>query len=197
VIGQCWLFIRQGRLADALKTAVAAADRVEPRLSKASTAELSAWGWLLLRGWAAAVRNNQGPEAAELLRMAQAAAARIGEEPSTGGYHQYWTSFGPATVAMKAVEHQVVIGDWPAALALAKHVPPQPNRHELDKAKAHAELGDYTDALDILTRLQKTCPQWLRHQRMGRDIVGMILSSRKRTLTEQMRELADFYDIDT
>lgn len=204
VIGQCWLFIRQGRLVDALRTAIAAADRVEPRLSKASTAELSAWGWLLLRGWAAAVRNNQEPEAAELLRMAQAAAARIGEQPHTGGYHQYWTSFDPATVAMKAVEHQVVIGNWPAALALAEHVPPQPgrrrsdnrNRHELDKAKAHTELGGYTDALDILTRLRATCPQWLRHQRMGRDLTGMILSSRKRTLTEQMRELANFYDID-
>ncbi|MGH8909811.1 MAG: helix-turn-helix domain-containing protein [Egibacteraceae bacterium] len=203
VIGECWLFIRQGRLVDAMRTAVAAADRVEPRLSKASTAELSAWGWLLLRGWAAAVRNNQGAEALELLRMAQAAAARVGEEPHTGRYHQYWTSFGPATVAMKAVEHQVVIGDWPAALALAKHVPPpgqrrsdNRNRHELDKAKAHAELGDYTDALDILTRLRATCPQWLRHQRMGRDITRMTLVSRKRTLTEQMRELADFYDID-
>ncbi|MGH8902244.1 MAG: helix-turn-helix domain-containing protein [Egibacteraceae bacterium] len=203
VIGECWLFIRQGRLLDAMRTAVAAADRVEPRLSKASVAELSAWGWLLLRGWAAAVRNNQEPEALELLRMAQAAAAGMGEETQTSRYHQYWTTFGPATVAMKATEHRVVIGDWKGALTLAERVPPSGrrrsdnrNRHELDKAKAHAELGDYTDALDILTHLRTTSPQWLRHQRMGRGVTRMVLVSRKRTLTEQMRELADFYDID-
>ncbi|MGH3922691.1 MAG: hypothetical protein ACRDTT_07475, partial [Pseudonocardiaceae bacterium] len=203
VIGECWLFIRQGRLLDAMRTAVAAADRVEPRLSKASVAELSAWGWLLLRGWAAAVRNNQEPEALELLRVAQAAAAGVGEETQAGRYHQYWTTFGPATVAMKAVEHQVVIGDWRGALALAERVPPSGrrrsdnrNRHELDKAKAHAELGDYADGLDILTRLRATAPQWLRHQRMGRGVARMVLVSRKRTLTGQMRELADFYDID-
>ncbi|MGH8902230.1 MAG: hypothetical protein ACRDYA_11245 [Egibacteraceae bacterium] len=37
-------------------------------------------GWLLLRGWAATVRNNQEPEALEMLRVAQAAAAGVGEE---------------------------------------------------------------------------------------------------------------------
>ncbi len=35
------------------------ADRVEPRLSVATEQEISTWGWLLLRGSAAAIRDNR------------------------------------------------------------------------------------------------------------------------------------------
>ncbi|MGK8466690.1 helix-turn-helix domain-containing protein [Nocardia cyriacigeorgica] len=38
-------------------------DRIEPRLSAATTREISTWGWLLLRSSAAAVRDNRPDEA--------------------------------------------------------------------------------------------------------------------------------------
>ena len=197
---ECWLFIRQGRLLDAKRTAVEAADRMEPRLSKATADELGAWGWLLLRAAAAAVRNNQEDEAQEYLRLARTAAAGLGNEAAGG--QQHWTLLIPATVAMKEVEHHVVIGNWQKALGLAERIRPsqrtQPDdrhRHELDLAKAHAELADYTDALVILADLRSRAPQWLRHQRMGREVTRKILSSRTRALSAEMRALADFYDL--
>lgn len=47
---QCWLLLRRGRLAAAQELATQWADEVEPRISRATPAELSAWGWLLLAG---------------------------------------------------------------------------------------------------------------------------------------------------
>jgi tetratricopeptide (TPR) repeat protein len=200
VIAECWLFIRQGRLLDAKRTAAEAADRMEPRLSKATVDELSVWGWLLLRAAAAAVRNNQEDEAKDFLRLARTAAAGLGKETVPGRCR--WTILIPATVAMKEVEHHVVIGNWQQALRLAERIrpaqrmlPDDRHRHELDLAKAHAELTNYTDALRILVGLRTQAPQWLRHQRMGREIARKIFHSRSRALPAEMRTLADFYDL--
>ncbi|HEX9358523.1 MAG TPA: helix-turn-helix transcriptional regulator [Streptosporangiaceae bacterium] len=200
IAGECWLFIRQGRLLDAKRTAAAAADRMEPRMSAASPAELSAWGWLLLFAWAAAIRNNQEDEAREFLRFATAAAGGVGEE--TVRYAHYWITFGPRTVAMKQVEHQVVIGKWRQALRFAATIPSGRSRsdthqrHLLDVAQAHAGLGQVTDAMNVLAGLRATAPTWLRHQQMGREIARTVLASRSRSLTAEMRALADFYRID-
>jgi hypothetical protein len=200
VIGECWLFIRQGRLLDAKRTAAEAADRMEPRLSTATAGELSAWGWLLLQAAAAAVRNNQEAEAREFLRLAKTAAAGLGKEEFRRRPH--WTMLAPATVAMKEVEHQVVVGNWRQALMLAENIrsaqrtrPDDRHRHELDLAKAHAELADFTDALEILAGLHRSAPHWLRHQRLGREVTRKILSSQTRALSGEMRALADFYDL--
>jgi len=200
VVGECWLFIRQGRLLDAKRTAADAADRMEPRLSKATAGELSAWGWLLLRAAAAANRNNQEDEAREFLRLAKMAATGLGKAPAGG--EQSWTLLAPATVAMKEVEHQVVIGNWRHALVLAERIPrtqrtlpDDRHRHELDLAKVHAELADYSTAVDILAELQSNAPHWLRHQRLGREVTRKILASRTRALPGELRALADFFDL--
>jgi hypothetical protein len=200
VVGECWLFIRQGRLLDAKRTAADAADRMEPRLSKATAGELSAWGWLLLRAAAAAIRNNQEDEAREFLRLAKMAAIGLGKAPA--GSEQSWTILAPATVVMKEVEHQVVIGNWRHALALAERIPrtqrtlpDDRHRHQLDLAKAHAELADYSTAVDILAELQSNAPHWLRHQRLGREVTRKILASRTRALPGELRALADFFDL--
>lgn len=200
VVGECWLFIRQGRLLDAKRTAADAADRIEPRFSKATAGELSAWGWLLLRAAAAAVRNNQEDEAREFLRLAKMAAVGLGKAPI--GAELSWTILAPATVAMKEVEHQVVIGNWRHALTLAERIPrtqrtlpDDRHRHELDLAKAHAELADYSAAIDILAGLQSNAPHWLRHQRLGREVTRKVLTSRTRALPGELRALADFFNL--
>lgn len=59
-----WLLIRQGRFTGTRALAAEWADDAEPRMSRATMAELSAWGRLLVRLSAAAVRNNQ-PDGAE------------------------------------------------------------------------------------------------------------------------------------
>lgn len=200
VSGECWLFIRQGRLLDAKRTAAEAASRMEPRLSAATAEELSVWGWLLLRASAASVRNNQEGEAREFLRLAKTAAAGLGK--ATAQHQSPWIMLAPATVAMKEVEHHVVIGNWRQALKLAERIPrtqrtspDDRHRHELDLAKAHAELSRHGNAVEILSGLHKNAPHWLRHQRMGREVAHKIVTSQTRALSKEMRALADFYDL--
>jgi transcriptional regulator with XRE-family HTH domain len=201
VMAECWLFIRQGRLLDAKRTAIATADLIEPkRLREADSKQFAVWGWLLVLAWAAAVRNNQEVEARELLRIAGSAGA-----PSEQGrinYEHYWPTLGSATIAMKEVEHEVIVGDYRKAIRLAEQVPlgrgvraDNLQRHMLALATAHAKTGDRAMATAILTKLRTTAPHWLRYQRAGRAIAGQLLVSPARSLPADIRTLADFYDL--
>lgn len=76
-----WLLLRQGRLDDAERVAVEAADHVEPRISTAEPERLVVWGWLALAAAAAAVRNNRDDEAGEAGRIAASAASALGVKP--------------------------------------------------------------------------------------------------------------------
>jgi transcriptional regulator with XRE-family HTH domain len=205
VISQCWLFIRQGRFSDAERLAGDVATRVEPRLSTASAEELAAWGWLLLRGSAAAVRNNRPADSREFLSLAEGAAVRRDgrARPATAGYHQYWSTFDVPTVRMKAAEALMIEGDARGVLRVADGVPaPQRagrsdnhSRHLLDVAEAHAALHNYQDGVDILAGLRAASPDWLRHQRRAGDLVGKLLATRKRRAGGDLRDLAAFFDL--
>jgi transcriptional regulator with XRE-family HTH domain len=196
---ECWVFIRQGRLLDAKRTATEAADLIEPpRIRDASQAELAAWGWLLLMAWSAAVRNNQEDEAREFLRCAgTAGAATRGDRID---WDRYWLTLGPATVAAKQVEHEVLTGNYQQALDLAGRLPAGTmradcrQRHLLDLAAAHAGVGNREEAIGILTGLRTAAPRWLRHQRAGRSTARALVRAPVRALSEDARALADFYD---
>ncbi|MEU6832830.1 helix-turn-helix domain-containing protein [Nocardia beijingensis] len=195
VITLCWLLLVERQFEQVRTLAVSWADRIEPRLSVATTRELSTWGWLLLRGSAAAIRDNRPDEADDMMRLANAAAAAVKRD--SGSYHQYWTTFGPATVAMKRVENAIVDDRPDLALRLARDVPPglrptsdNRNRHLLDVAAAHIELRSYDTAFDVLVQLSREARPWLIEQRSAKDLLGRIIS-RRRTLTPEMRDLAD------
>ncbi|WP_405181543.1 helix-turn-helix domain-containing protein [Nocardia sp. NBC_01377] len=200
VITLCWLLIVE-RQFETVRTLVSEwADRVEPRLSQATTRELSTWGWLLLRGSAAAVRDNRPDEADEMMRLAAAGAVAL--RPESGPYHQYWTTFDPATVAMKRVENAVVDDRPDVALRLARDIPQDQrptsdnrNRHLIDVASAHVALRRYDAAFDVLAGLSRDARPWLVEQRSVRDLLGLIISKR-RTLTLEMRELADLVQLE-
>lgn len=196
----CWLLIVERRFEQVRNLAAEWSDRVEPRLSTATIPEISAWGWLLLRGSAAAIRDNRPGEAADMMRLAEAAAVAAGPE-RRGGYRMYWTTFGPATVAMKNTENAVVNGQPDVALRLAERIPEglrptsdNRNRHLLDVASAHTELRQYDEAVSVLKQLQAESGPWLYEQRMARDVLGRIVK-RRRTLTPDMRDLADAIDL--
>ncbi|MGA5762793.1 helix-turn-helix domain-containing protein [Nonomuraea bangladeshensis] len=195
VITLCWLLLRQRRLDEARSRAVDWADEIEPRMSRATSTELSAWGWLLLRGSAAAIRDNRPDEADDMMRLALSGAVRMGREH--GSYHEYFTTFGPATVQMKRVENAIIEHQPERALRLAREVPPglrptsdNRNRHFLDVANAHIMLREYDKALDILSQLAGEAPTWLPNQRYAQDMLRTIVG-RRRTLTPEMRKLAD------
>jgi transcriptional regulator with XRE-family HTH domain len=195
IITTCWLLLLERQFDQVRTLALQWADRIEPKLSTATTAELSTWGWLLLRASAAAARDNRPDEAAQTMRLAEAAAITVGSD--RGSYHSYWTTFGPATVAMKQVENAVIADKPDVALELAGNVPANlrptsdnRNRHLLDVTAARVQLRRYPDAFDMLYRLSREAPAWLENQQMAKDLLNRIVA-RRRTLTPQMRELAD------
>ena len=193
---QCWLLLRRGRLAEARELATRWADEVEPRISRATPAELSAWGWLLLRASAAAIRDNRPGEADDALRYANSAAVAMGREFAPR--NDFLQAFGPVTVTLKRAENAMIVDKPDLVLKLSARIPTggmrptsnNRNRHLLDVAEAHARSRDYVKTVEVLQRIRADAPQWLPNQRYARDIFGRVIA-RRRTLTTDMRELAD------
>lgn len=200
IVSLCWLLLRERRLSDAERIAVTTAEAIEPSFSRATRSHLATWGWLLVRASAAAVRNNRHTEADELMRLAAAAATRIG--PVVIDYHEYWTSFGPTTVAMKAVENAMIEDRPDKALAMADtiHNPGRPtsnnrNRFLLDKAAARIELRQYGDATAILVDIMQNAPEWLKLQRYAADLTRSLIDKRSRALPPELVQLADLMGV--
>ncbi|MFC5182013.1 helix-turn-helix domain-containing protein [Actinomadura harenae] len=197
VNSRCWLLMRCGDLAGTLSLAVGEADEIEPRLSRATPEELAAWGGLMLRVSTAASRNNEPGEAEDALRLAQAAAVALRSEwaPPSDPLR----TFGPVAVATRRVENYMVEDRPDKVLVLSGRIPKagfrarasSRNRHRLDVAKASTQLKRYTDAFEILQEIRAVSPEWIVNQRMARDVLGKIVTKR-RTLTSEMRDMADF-----
>lgn len=192
---RCWLLLRRGRIEDASRLAEEWADRIEPRMSRATPAELGAWGWLLLRGAAAADRDGRPDDAAGLLRLAGSAAAAVGERPVPGGFLR---AYDGRTVQLKEAEHAMITDRPDQVLRLSASISWEGmrptsnnlNRNRLDQASARVRLRQYAEAVDTLETVWQAAPQWLPHQQYARDILGWVVA-RRRTLTPRMRVLAD------
>ncbi|MFE7413173.1 helix-turn-helix domain-containing protein [Streptomyces laurentii] len=207
VVGMGWLLLRQDRFDEAEQLATATADKVEPRLSTATPAQWAIWGELLLRVASAAVRNNRPDVAKQARRMAATAASALDCEHVD--FREHWGTFGPVTAETKRIEDLSLIGDARGVLnladrglvgarALAAYGRPGMNtwgRHRLDVVRAHVQLGSHQDAMDELTGLKATASEWLKHQNIARHVMGDILAKRKRTLTDDMREMASHLGI--
>ncbi|MFD8385204.1 helix-turn-helix domain-containing protein [Streptomyces sp. NPDC059679] len=207
VIGMCWLLLRQDRFDESEHLATVTAGQIEPRISSAAPGQLAAWGELSLRIASAAVRNNRPDEATEARRMAATAASALDQEHVD--YRTHWTTFGPVTAELKAVEDLSIAGDARGVLrradegllsqkALRKFGKPSANnwdRHRLDVAQAHAKLGSTQDAMDELNRIKRSSGHWLKHQPMARYVMRDLLKSRKRTLTRDMRVMAAHLEV--
>ncbi|WP_250292769.1 helix-turn-helix domain-containing protein [Frankia sp. CiP1_Cm_nod2] len=179
-----WIFLRQGRFADAENTAVQMAEEIEPSLTRSTPAHISVWGRLLVRASACAARNNRPERARDLLNLARSAAVRV--ERDRLDYGEYFASFGPTTVATMEVEMAMTIGDAARALALAlaRNVPPTTHipqstwsRHLLAVAEAQTAVREYNAAIQTVGQLQGTAPEWLRNQRLAHQIVRDLLDA--------------------
>ncbi|MCP9205484.1 helix-turn-helix domain-containing protein [Streptomyces sp. NEAU-Y11] len=195
---QCWLLLRQGKLTAARELATRWADDLEPRWSRATSADLGTWGRLLTKLAASAVRDNRPGEAQDALKLARSAAVVTGRELPSAGDMAMW---GPVTVAYIRAETHAIQDEPEQVLKIAGGLPvpgrrdPRRqlaayNRHRLDVASAHVSLRQHGEAVEILTELHKAVPQWLPCQRYARDIMADVID-RRRTLTPEMRTLAD------
>ena len=193
---KCWGLIRQGKLGEARESALAWAADHEPKMT-AGHEELAAYGRLMTRAAMAAVRDNRPGESVEALRLARMAAAGIGRDIIVP--HAPWHVFGPVTVAVFDAE-AAMVQDRPGrvlaisrSLAGARPVMPLSRfapSFRLDTACAHAHLRHDDEAVAVLQELRRGRPQWFPKQRYAADILG-ILFRRRRTLSREMRELAD------
>lgn len=202
VVGMGWLLLRQDRFDEAEQLAASTAEEIEPRPSSATPGQWAVWGELNLRVASAARRNNRPDVAKQARRMAATAASALDREHVN--FRQHWTTFGPVTAETKVIEDLALIGDARGVLnrlsdtavspkAVKRLGRPSANnwsRHRLDVAKAHVILGSHQDAMDELAGVKAESPEWLRHQAMARHVMRDILGTRKRTLTQDMREMA-------
>ncbi|MFI2712360.1 helix-turn-helix domain-containing protein [Micromonospora sp. NPDC018662] len=196
VAAMCWLLLRQARFGEAEVLAVRTADQVEPKLSTASPADLSAWGFLLIKAASAAVRDARHDDARDMLDLAAAGAHRLGDrqDPNADLIGNDYSTEG---VHLMRVEAAVIAGRPDEALMLARQVhrspqvtPSSRQRHFLDVAWSHVQTGAYSDATGVLMGLRDRAPAWLRQQRYARDIVKSIAERRRRTMTKDLAELA-------
>ncbi|GAB3805729.1 helix-turn-helix domain-containing protein [Micromonospora zhanjiangensis] len=187
-----WVLLNQGRSDEASVLAVAEADAIEPR-RKARAEEVSLWGNLLVTGATAAARDGRSDEARDLLRAAHGAAVRIGEDRN-----DYQTAFGVSQVVMQGVDVSVVAGDYVKALDTARRMPKRSQlpraaqaRHMTDVAHAHAKLGHFREAENLLTRIEQFAPQWIRYQVFVKAVLAEVLqrgrpTSKTRTLARRL-----------
>lgn len=192
-----WLLVRQARFGEAERLAVAAADAIEPRVSRAGPEELAAWGWLLVGAAGSAARDNRPDDAVALLDAAAAAAASIGDRRPVDGHLTIVGGLRPARIQTMRVETAAVTGDPARALLLSEQVRPDQLpmasswwRHRLDVAWAYAETSRWGEATEVLTDIRAQAPVWLRHQRYARDIVSKVATGRRRAMGRELAELA-------
>ncbi|MGP2436681.1 helix-turn-helix domain-containing protein [Streptomyces sp. JW3] len=191
-----WVLTKQGRLTDAERVALSAAERVEPGF-RSPPLELALWGILLLRAATAAVRLERRDTVRDLLSMATAAAARIGTDRL-----DYATPFGPANAGVAEVNFLVELGDTAEALRAARTVtglaslpPTWRARFHVDLALAHADLGRDDGALQALLAAERAAPEWLRYHSTSRRLVTD-LRNRERRRTSPVLELAERLNIE-
>lgn len=196
VAPMCWLLLRQGRFAEAERLAVTTADRIEPRMSTATPAELAAWGFLLIKGASAAVRDARDDDASELLEVASAGARRLGERINPHA-DVAGNDFSSEAVRLMQVECAVIAGKPDRALNLSEAVirspqvtPSSRQRHRLDVAWSRVQTGQYAEATDTLVELGNRAPAWLRQQRYAREIVSTITAERRRAMSRELADLA-------
>lgn len=185
-----WQLLVQGRVDEAERIAVAAADGLQPT-GESTPSEVAAYGTLTVTAATAAARARKASSADELLNEARGAADILGHERSD---HQ--TTFGPAKVAMLSVDCAVVQDNFPEALAAARHLSREADlplatraRHLADVAYCNLRLGRDETALNTLLTMEHTAPDWIRYQTLPRQITReLIENERRRNL--RLHELA-------
>ncbi|MFI6584345.1 helix-turn-helix domain-containing protein [Embleya sp. NPDC050493] len=187
-----WIFSKQGRIDDAQRVAEATAEKIEPSWTKTPLIDVALWGILLLRAASAAVRAERKDTAGELLRLANAAAARIGTDRIG-----YATPFGPTNAGVATVNAFVEMDRPEQALVQARRItdltslpPTWQARYYVDRALAHIDLANDDRATRAMLKAEHTAPEWMRYHATSRRVVAD-LASRERHGSTPLLALAD------
>lgn len=193
-----WVLVRQGRTDEAEDVAVRMAERVEPRFGDRGTRTLGVFGNLLFNAASAALRGGRPDRAADLLRVAGAAAMRSGrDEVGESGV------FGPHVAAIQDIERAAHSGDPELALRLADDLPP-PNGpvpafwaagHRIHLAAAAVELRLERRALGLLGQARSLAPDWVHHQPLGVTTMRVLVDRATRRRNAEFADLAAHFGV--
>ena len=149
-----WVLVRQGDLAGAERIAVRAAERLDGGLlAQPDRDRIGVFGSLLMNAASAASRQGAPGRAEDLLRVASAAAARLGVDRTDEA-----GMLGPRIAAMQAVDQAIDAGEPDRAMQLATQVPDATgpvapfweSGHRLHLAAACADLERWSDVVEHL-----------------------------------------------
>ncbi|MEV4097395.1 helix-turn-helix domain-containing protein [Streptosporangium saharense] len=188
-----WVLLHQGRLDEAERLAVKAADEIEPSMSKSPARQITAWGGLILNAAVAAGARADGERAEDYLRVASAGAARLGVDR-----HDYWVSFGPSHVAVQATHIMTALNRPDRALKASVNVNPddlfrvQYGRHLLNEARSLLDRRQTEQAVEVAVRAHDLSPEWFRHQGFAQSLANDI-AGRKTRLSASVRTLVQAF----
>ncbi|MGA4846496.1 helix-turn-helix domain-containing protein [Streptomyces sp. G5(2025)] len=172
-----WTYQRQGRLGDALSSALHAADVIKDNGLMGTADGLKVWGALTMSAATSAARSNDYERAAALMEHAEKEAARVARLPQ-GSDSRMVSVFSPSSVRIERVRLAVQYGHPAEALTLAKGMrlskdtPPSWRTWLLlDVARAHTDLGDAAGAVKTLESLRRVAPTWMQHHTLAVAIV--------------------------
>ncbi|MDN3260792.1 helix-turn-helix transcriptional regulator [Streptomyces sp. CSDS2] len=186
--GRAWVYLRDARLPEALTLAEKSATDIEPRFSRATPEELTAYGSHV--NFAAVVASRMGDKdrAGDYLSQSHATGARLGREVRAHG-----TLFGPVTATTQAVGIKVALGQTGQALDLihslqdvSELTEAARNRYAMDKAMAHADARQWDLSLDTLEEALRRSPDWARHQ----TLPGVIVEKVGKASTARLRRVS-------
>ncbi|MBB1261566.1 helix-turn-helix domain-containing protein [Streptomyces alkaliterrae] len=174
--GRAWVYLRDARLPEALALAEKSALTIEPRFSRATVGELTAYGSHINFAAVVASRMGDADRAGDYLSQSHATGARMGREERAHG-----TLFGPTTAATQAVGIHVALGQTGKALGLIDTIGPtsalsnaSQRRYELDKAMALADARLWDRSLETLEAALTASPVWARYQQLPRVILEKV-----------------------
>lgn len=191
--GRSWVYLRDARLPEALALAEKSAADIEPRFSRATPEELTAYGSHV--NFAAVVASRMGDKdrAADFLSQSHATGARMGQEVRAHG-----TLFGPVSATTQAVGINVALGQTGKALALIDSIrdvsgltEAARNRYAMDKAMAQADAKQWDASLDTLEETLRGAPQWARHQALP----GVIVQKVGKASTARLRRVSELIGV--
>ncbi|WP_328473227.1 hypothetical protein [Streptomyces sp. NBC_00448] len=174
------------------------ADEIEPGFRHASPRHLAVYGNLLIAAATPAARRDRHDDAAEILRVAEAAAVR------SGPTRAYGSAFSVTDVRTQAV-NVALAGASPRpgdALTLAQRVdlraisrPVHTASHRVDVAQAQYQAGDCDGSLATLLEVERQQPEWIRYQTVAAATVRDMLEAERRRNTP-LRGLASRIGVD-
>lgn len=193
-----WTLVRQGRLAEAERVAVAAAEKIEPRMLDRDPARAGAFGNMLFNAATAAQRAGSAGRADDLLAVAESAAVRAGRDTATEA-----AIFGPRVAAFQRVDQTVRAGDPETALRLADRVPDPRGEvpafweagHRLHLAAAAVDVRQDQLALGFLTEARDLAPDWVRRQPLGVSTMRQLVDRATRRRGATFALLAAHYGV--